>query len=343
MSTVPPQPTLSDGVVVLRPWRDDDVDAARLVHDEEIARWFAFPAVIPTREQQAGAVQRWREEYADGRRTVNFLVEHEGRPAGCVEVRDRGDSAGELSWTLYAEMRGRGLAARAVRLLIGYAFTELGLARVEAHVEPDNTRSLRVASRAGLRREGVLRASRSVGGRRADHVVLARLTTDGEPSTGKGFRAILNAGLPRKRAIAQLLVRDDQGRVLLCQLTYKPDWDLPGGVVEVGESPACAVEREIGEELALTLPALGLLAVDWLPPWSGWDDALCLVYDGGTHHAVIVESIVPEPREIRTAEFCTIEQMRERCHDFTARRIESALTAADAGTVYLHSGVPYVG
>ena len=32
-----------------------------------------------------------------------------------------------------------------------------------------------------------------------------------------------------------------------------------------------------------------------------------------------------QPREIRSAEFATIEQVRERCADFTARRIESAL------------------
>ena len=33
--------------------------------------------------------------------------------------------------------------------------------------------------------------------------------------------------------------------MLLCELTYKQDWDLPGGVVEVGESPQLAVAREV--------------------------------------------------------------------------------------------------
>ncbi len=340
---MPAQPTLTDGVVVLRPWRDDDIEVARLAHDEEIAHWFGFEGVIPTYEDQADAVRRWREQYADGRHTVNFVVEHEGSLAGMVEIRDKGESTGELSWTLYSARRGRGLATRAVRLLVGYAFSDLGLARVEAHVEPDNIRSLRVASRAGLRREGVMRESKAVGQRRADHVVLARLARDGEPSSGEGFRAILNAGLPRKRAITQLLVRDRDGRVLLCQLTYKDDWDLPGGVVEVGESPPIAVTREIVEELGLSLPALGLVAIDWLPPWSGWDDALCLVFDGGVHDSAITEQIVPEPREIKTARFCTLDEVGALCRDFTARRINSALESAADGTgaVYLHSGAPY--
>ena len=34
-----------------------------------------------------------------------------------------------------------------------------------------------------------------------------------------------------------MLIHDEDGRVLACQLTYKTDWDLPDGVVEVGESP----------------------------------------------------------------------------------------------------------
>ena len=84
-----------------------------------------------------------------------------------------------------------------------------------------------------------------------------------------------------------MLVRDRDGRVLLCRLTYKQDWDLPGGVVEVGESPQLAVAREVEEELALEIPAGRLLLTDWLPPWSGWDDALCLVFDGGAHDAAI--------------------------------------------------------
>ena len=70
-----------------------------------------------------------------------------------------------------------------------------------------------------------------------------------------GFRSLLNSFLPRKRAIGQMLIRDTEGRVLLCQLTYKKDWDLPGGVVEVGESPRVAVGREVEEELGLTIPA----------------------------------------------------------------------------------------
>ncbi len=171
-------------------------------------------------------------------------------------------------------------------------------------------------------------------------VVLARLASDPPLSEPTAFRALLNSFLPRKRAISQLLVRDREERVLICQLTYKRDWDLPGGVVEVGESPRDAAAREIEEELALTVEAGDLLLTDWLPPWAGWDDAVCLVFDGGQHDADLLDPMVLEPREIRHAEFATPEQVRERCADFTARRIASALAVArgDARPSYVESG-----
>ena len=82
--------------------------------------------------------------------------------------------------------------------------------------------------------------------------------------------SILNARLPKKRTIAQGVLRNPAGEVLLCELSYKKEWDLPGGVVDPGESPATCVEREVEEELGIHVAAGRLLAVNWLPPWRGW-------------------------------------------------------------------------
>jgi RimJ/RimL family protein N-acetyltransferase/8-oxo-dGTP pyrophosphatase MutT (NUDIX family) len=337
-----PQPTLTDGVVVLRPWRDEDVEVAVAGHDEEMARWFGWPVDAPTYERHRRAIEEWRAAYADGRSVVAFAVEHDGKLVGSVEVRNVGNDTGSLSWTLYAGHRGHGYATRAVRLLTDYAIDALHLQRVEALVDAANERSLRVATRSGLRREGVKRVAPGQHDRpeATEVVVLARLATDPPITDAVGFRSLLNSFLPRKRAISQLLVHDPAGRVLLCQLTYKQDWDLPGGVVEVGESPQLAVEREVEEELGLALKAGPLVLTDWLPPWGGWDDALCLVFDGGEHDPTVLDRMVAQVREIRTAEFCTLEQVRERAADFTARRVEAALAnlRGDAGPSYSESG-----
>jgi 8-oxo-dGTP pyrophosphatase MutT (NUDIX family) len=210
--------------------------------------------------------------------------------------------------------------------------------RVEAHVDPEDLQAQRVATWSGLRREGVMRGV-TIDGSPVDRIVYARLADDLSAQEPEGFRALLNSFLPRKRAISQLLVRDRDGRVLLCRLTYKQDWDLPGGVVEVGESPQLAVAREVQEELALELPVGPLLLTDWLPPWSGWDDALCLVFDGGEHDPSILDDMVRQEREIRDAAFCTVQEARERCADFTSRRVEAALANLGGGPAYTESGL----
>ena len=52
--------------------------------------------------------------------------------------------------------------------------------------------------------------------------------------------------------------------MLLVHPTYKPGWEVPGGFVERGESPADACRREIAEELGLDRRPRRLLSVDWL-------------------------------------------------------------------------------
>ena len=204
--------------------------------------------------------------------------------------------------------------------------------RVEALVDPDDEPAQRVATWSGMRREGVMR------GVDGDLIVYARLATDTPVNEPGGFRALLNSFLPRKRAISQMLIRDTDDRVLLCGLTYKADWDLPGGVVEVGESPQSAVAREVEEELALSITPGPLLLTDWLPAWGGWDDALCLVFDGGAHAPDLLAQVVKQAREIREAEFCTIAQVRDRAADFTTRRVEAALANLGGGPSYTESG-----
>lgn len=69
------------------------------------------------------------------------------------------------------------------------------------------------------------------------------------------------------RVAAGALFLDSGGRVLLVHPTYKDIWDIPGGYVERGESPAAACRREVAEELGLDR-----LPPDSLPgssPWTG--------------------------------------------------------------------------
>lgn len=152
---------------------------------------------------------------------------------------------------------------------------------------------------------------------------------------------ILNARLPTKRAIGHGVIRDHDGRVLLCRLTYKEAWDLPGGVVEAHESPRVGCLREVREELGLDFATDRLLAVNWMSPWRGWDDACTFLFDLGTWSEDVVARMTLEAREIAGVQWCTPEQIVDRAAGATARALASvAAMADDQPPLYLEDGVP---
>nr|WP_269330496.1 NUDIX domain-containing protein [Kineosporia babensis] len=70
----------------------------------------------------------------------------------------------------------------------------------------------------------------------------------------------------RVRAAAGVVVRNEDGHVLVLHPTYKTEAELPGGSLEADESPLQACRREPEEELGFVPPVAGLLCVDWVPP-----------------------------------------------------------------------------
>ena len=111
------------------------------------------------------------------------------------------------------------------------------------------------------------------------------------------------ASLARKRMAAGSLFRDEDGRVLLVDPTYKPTWDLPGGVVEKEESPHAACRREVAEELGLDRVPGRVLVVDWVPSRPERPEGLIVVYDGGVLAPGDVAAITLPDAELAGYEF----------------------------------------
>ena len=135
------------------------------------------------------------------------------------------------------------------------------------------------------------------------------------------------------------MLRNADGEVLLCELTYKSEWDLPGGVVDPHESPSECLVREVREELGLDVRPQGLLAVNWLPPWRGWTDATVFVFDLGTAPADLSERAELQPREIRALHWCGEEELEERVAPYN-QRLLAFLSTHSGPTAYLEDGLP---
>src|SRR5919202_3650578 len=144
--------------------------------------------------------------------------------------------------------------------------------------------------------------------------------------------------MARPRVAAGLLIRDQQGRLLMVRPTYKDGWDIPGGYVEPEESPKRAAERELAEELNLRRAPGRLLVVDWAPhPAEG--DKLLFVFDGGTLTESEVAALRPDGDEIAESRFWRADDLDELAPARLVNRLRLALTALEAGqTLYAERG-----
>src|SRR5215510_5752336 len=95
------------------------------------------------------------------------------------------------------------------------------------------------------------------------------------PFPGWMRRVFLRLINPSFMVGAMALIRDDEGRVLVLEHTYRRDvpWGLPGGWLKLAETPEAGLAREVFEETGLRVSVDALLAAEF---WG--DEQLDLVY-----------------------------------------------------------------
>ncbi len=141
---------------------------------------------------------------------------------------------------------------------------------------------------------------------------------------------------------AGLLVRDRSGRVLLVEPTYKPNWEIPGGAVEVDESPRECAAREVGEEIGVELTPGRLLVIDYQHPEPERTESIMFVFDGGIVDAARSDQIELAANELRSWRLVAPEELPTLAVPRLRRRIEHALVAvAERQTFYLENGHPF--
>ncbi|WP_199539232.1 GNAT family N-acetyltransferase [Desertihabitans brevis] len=174
-------PALADAVVRLRPWRPGDADAQLAAFCDPV--FLRFSDWAPTgREEVLGRIASVERARVEGRGLHLAVVAADDPSAVLGEVSlsgiDLDQGRASVGYWLAPAARGRGAAARAVRLLTRWALTDLGLARLELTCGPDNLASQKVATRCGFQQEGLLREHLRFTGGRRDSLLFSLLPSD---------------------------------------------------------------------------------------------------------------------------------------------------------------------
>ncbi|MDO5092717.1 MAG: NUDIX hydrolase [Propionibacteriaceae bacterium] len=236
---------------------------------------------------------------------------------------DIAGGVGRLRWD--EQLVDAATLQRAVSLAADDAILAHDLRRLQCDIPATDRAAIVALHRCGFRREGRLRSALlTPTGQLVDVLVYARLAVD--PVYGpEGFSGVMNSVLPTKRVIAHVIFRDRLGQVLLAETTYKSDWELPGGVVDVGETPRDGARREVLEEIGLECvfgePAL----VDWMPPSMGWGDAVEFIYDGGVLPDEVARALAPHDTELAAVHWVPEDNLAERVSELSLRRLRLVL------------------
>lgn len=124
-------------------------------------------------DDSAEAVQRFLAERRGERSEAYLLCESSSdQIAGVFRLSEivRGPFQNAfLSFYAHTDLQGRGYMTEGLGLVVAHAFTELGLHRLEANIQPENKRSRHLVERCGFRLEGFSPRYLKIGDTWRDH------------------------------------------------------------------------------------------------------------------------------------------------------------------------------
>ncbi|WP_405506557.1 GNAT family N-acetyltransferase [Streptomyces cyaneofuscatus] len=181
----------------LEPWRAPEflahIDRARATVDP----WVPWASLGTDLASATATLQGFADRRAaDGARIHGIW--RNGTLVGCVLFTgfDAASGVCEVGCWLEGAGEGQGLATRACRALIDWAFTQRGMSRVEGRAASGNAPGIALARRLGMRRDGVLRRHAVHREGRRDIEVWSVLAEEW-PAAGDASEAAVRAELDR--------------------------------------------------------------------------------------------------------------------------------------------------
>lgn len=176
-------PTLITTRLILRPARMTDAeDMYEYSKDPQVARhvlWDAHTSIHQTRAYIRYLIRQYRNA-APG--TFVIVIKETGKVVGTIGFMwvQQDNRSAEVGYSLSRQYWNQGYMSEALRVVLEFGFTRLGLNRIEAQHEMDNPASGRVMQKAGMQHEGTLRQRLYNKGRFVDVELYAMLRSDFE-------------------------------------------------------------------------------------------------------------------------------------------------------------------
>jgi RimJ/RimL family protein N-acetyltransferase len=152
-----PDVELTTERLLLRPWRDDDLDAFAIMNADPRVMEF-FPNVY-SRDQCKEGIARIRAHFA--MHGFGWWAVELRRDASCIGMvglaipsfQAHFTPCVEIGWRLLAEHWGNGLATEAARAALAFGFEQLDLSEIVSFTTTNNLRSRKVMERLGMQRD----------------------------------------------------------------------------------------------------------------------------------------------------------------------------------------------
>ena len=169
---------LSDGKILIRPYRTDDTGAMYEAVREsipEVSRWMPWCHADYTVDEASAFImareEAWKSDREYGFGIFDATSERFLGGVG-LSLINRVHNCANLGYWVRTSAAGRGVASSGARLAARFGLEEIGLQRIEIFAAVDNLASQRAAEKAGARLEGTLLRKRL---RTHDQPVDARL------------------------------------------------------------------------------------------------------------------------------------------------------------------------
>jgi len=159
---------------------DDSQDIFMLYSDENVVKY--IPLTLFTSVEDAIYEINWYDKIFKEQTGLRWVIEETKTKkvigtCGYLNYENKHNRI-EIGYDLKPEYWGKGIMQEALSSIIHFAFTTMGINKIEAKVEPENTSSIRLLEKLNFCQEGILRQHEYENGKYIDLAILSILKSE---------------------------------------------------------------------------------------------------------------------------------------------------------------------